>query len=184
MPQEYVKGFVVAQDSVHGKLTWKVRVQQKGHEYDGRKCRVMSLREGFVPNQGTDVVFVIGSTVEGGQKILLAFDVSPFVEKEEREVPVQDADVMNWFVTEMDGELFASCVGDADQHREDLEMSEDEKVVAFVPFNIEDHLSKYDEPDTEGAFEIIRALSYVPATREALEKLITAVVREALKAKA
>lgn len=186
MALERVNGFVMTQDRVHGKPTWKVRIKQTGHEHDGKKCRVVSTHGGYEPHQSDAVSFLIGSTMENEQRILHAYDVAPIVEDKKPlpPKPSKEKDAMNWVITQTsDGEIHTACIGDTKIFREEAEAS-GERILALIPFDITEHIDKWDDDDTEGAFEIVRALTCTPATLQALEKLTTALVREAVKAKA
>mgnify|MGYP005854763643 CR=1 FL=1 len=183
---ERMKGFVIAQDSVHGKSTWKIRIDQSGHELNSRKCRAMSFHGDYEPKQSDNVDFVIGSKVEGGQTILLAHDVSPIVEVKDR-TEVQSpqlSDAMNWIIIRTDdGQIYSSIVG-VDNWEEIKKDYEDagEELVAFVPFRISEHMDRaYDDPGIEAGFDVVKSLGYVEPTRDALEKLVTTLIREILK---
>jgi hypothetical protein len=184
MTQEYVRGFIIGQDSICGQVVWKIRVQQKGHPLDGKKCRVATTHEGFVPKQSQNVRFVLGSAREGGQTINLAYDVSPATATESVDhhpEPTSSDETMNWFVTEVDGKLHVSCLGFRSVQEAQEEMGEDEKVVAFIPFDISEHVGEYDDPDMVDAFILVQALQATTPTMQALERLITVIVRETLR---
>ncbi len=187
MSQERLNGFVMAQDSVHGKPMWKVRVKQENHPLDGKKCRVMSVHGDYQPEQGHTVDFVVTSTMDHGQTVYLAYDVRPAVAESKAlpEAPkVSTPETMDWFLVEQNGKISAYSLGystleEAQKFYE--EEGSGEKVVGFVPFNIREHVEKFDDPDVVDAFRIIDALGATDATLVGLEKLVTAIVQEAIK---
>jgi hypothetical protein len=55
-----MKGFVIGHDMVGRKKVWKVRVNDKTSELDGKKFKVASTHEGIILAKGLEVEFFLG----------------------------------------------------------------------------------------------------------------------------
>ncbi|MFA6047774.1 MAG: hypothetical protein WCV59_02785 [Parcubacteria group bacterium] len=195
--QARIKGFVVGADrpfegGVRGKKVWKVRVKDESHEDNGKKFEVAEGHWKRFFSKGLDVTFELGNFQEGGQAVRKAINVKLLDNKTEaKELPmekakiVQDPDTLYVLITECRGELSVYFTGFETEEeavaffiKETGENEADsEKVVCFIPFNIYDWTEDALDPDIVNGFAVVRSLVGITSAQEALEKMMTVILR-------
>jgi len=186
MAIERIHGFVMAQDMVYGSQVAKIRIAEPGHPENRKKCRVATCHGDYQPKQGENVTFVLGSTMAGGHKILLAHDVMPAASepRQRQEQPaMEDEDHMDWFIIESDGRVYANLFNCKSLEEMQAELADQERAIAYVPFDIKEHVREYDDPDIVDAFGLVAALRRTTPTLQGLERLVSVLIEAALKAK-
>lgn len=184
--QVRIIGYVVGADKVQGKTIWKVRIKDETNEFNGKKYVVASVHDNIYLAKGLEVTFFLGQFQEDGQVVQRAVDVQLFTEKREKEIPMKktqttDDETLHIIVSEFQGEINVILSG-CETMEEAKEFfvtagSENEKVFCVLPFNIYDWTEEQDDPDIINGFGVIRSLMTITPTLQALERMMTAVLR-------
>lgn len=188
MTKVWVKGYVVGYDEAQGELLWKVKVKDPASVHDGQKFVVHSTMGPTLTRPSADVSFRIEPIQVGTEQVLKAVDVrlsttaqaEPTVES--KPAKSEESETYDLYVIEdSGGNRTVICTGFANrQEAEDWyeqETGGDERVVDVLNFSIHEVQTLNDSAEIPGAFAVIEALSSVDNTREALEKLFTAIYR-------
>lgn len=189
--QARIKGFVVGSDEIQGRTVWKVRVKDGASEFNGQKFSVAEGQEKSFFAKGLDVTFMLGQFQgERGQAVRRAVDVQLFTEAKEEEPAAvrktgvtQDRDALNILVTRHLGKLNAYFTGletlaeAVEYFLAEVGPEDGEEIVCFIPFNVYDWTRESGDPETVNGFEAIRSLIGVSSVRDALESILTAIIR-------
>lgn len=179
MTQGRVKGFVVGYDRTRFGFAWTVRVKDEKSEHNGKKFLVHSGE--MLTKPAVDVTFKIEPAQVGQKRLLRATDVRisfpvrvELEKKEDEKFEEVSSDTLNVVVTQVGDDIEVWTTGCGSAKEVERELGSDERVVAFLPFDIREC---EDDEDIIDAFEVIKALCLVQETRDSLEKLLAAVFK-------
>lgn len=191
MTQVWVKGYVVGYDKVERgtagqvEVLWTVKVKDQKSAHNGQKFEVHSTVGPTLTKPSVDVSFRVEPIQVGQEQVLKAVDVrlsttTQVEPKRESNLPRKDSETFNLAVVETSsGERYVIVTGfQTRAEAEDWFESEsggEERVVDFLQFDIYEVQNEDDSEEIPGAFEVIKALSVVENSRQAIEKLLTAL---------
>jgi hypothetical protein len=183
MTQVRVTGYVVGYDEVGGEALWKLKVKDSSSVHNGKKFVVHSLHPGtMLSKPSVDVTFKVAPIQVGQEQTLKAVDVaigeisSKIAHADTK--PSDDADVINFFASELDGKVNVWLTGlkSTEEVQADLRGS-DETLVAFfkIPLNEPSNSSLEYADAYDNSMTVLCALLHNDTIREAFEHMLSQV---------
>jgi hypothetical protein len=96
------------------------------------------------------------------------------------------APTMNWLITRMNGEITVHRTGceNLEEAQDDASTNPGEEALAFIPVSVERRRdSQLDDVYVEEGFALLCSAMDLPPFEEALERVVTIIVNEAIKLK-